>query len=40
MTGSGATVFGVFDHCVATADAARRIRAAQPEWWVKPTVIG
>ena len=40
MTGSGATVFGVFDDCVATADAARRIRAAQPEWWVKPTVIG
>ncbi|GGC62582.1 4-(cytidine 5'-diphospho)-2-C-methyl-D-erythritol kinase [Chelatococcus reniformis] len=39
MSGSGATVFGLFDDCRAAAAAARAIRVAQPAWWVKPTVL-
>lgn len=39
MSGSGATVFGLFDDCRAAARAAKSIRAAYPEWWVKPTVL-
>jgi 4-diphosphocytidyl-2-C-methyl-D-erythritol kinase len=39
MSGSGATVFGLFDDCRAAARAAKHIRGAQPGWWVKPTVL-
>ena len=39
MSGSGATVFGLFDDCRAAARAARALRAAEPGWWVKPTVF-
>jgi 4-diphosphocytidyl-2-C-methyl-D-erythritol kinase len=39
MSGSGATVFGIFDECRAAARAARALRGAQPGWWVKPTVF-
>ncbi len=39
MSGSGATVFGLFDDCRAAARAARSIRSAQPAWWVKATVL-
>jgi 4-diphosphocytidyl-2-C-methyl-D-erythritol kinase len=39
MSGSGATVFGLFDDCVAAAAAARKLQAGHPDWWVKPTVL-
>jgi 4-diphosphocytidyl-2-C-methyl-D-erythritol kinase len=39
MSGSGATVFGLYADCHAAARAARAIRAAEPGWWVKPTVL-
>jgi 4-diphosphocytidyl-2-C-methyl-D-erythritol kinase len=39
MSGSGATVFGLFDDCRAAARAARQVRGAQPGWWVKATVL-
>jgi len=39
MSGSGATVFGLFDDCRAAARAARSIRSAEPAWWVKATVL-
>jgi 4-diphosphocytidyl-2-C-methyl-D-erythritol kinase len=35
MSGSGATVFGLFDDCAGAAAAARLIRSARPGWWVK-----
>lgn len=40
MSGSGATVFGLFDTCRAAAAAARAIAAERPGWWVKPTMVG
>jgi 4-diphosphocytidyl-2-C-methyl-D-erythritol kinase len=39
MSGSGATCFGLFDDCRASAAAARAIGRAHPRWWVKATVI-
>lgn len=39
MSGSGATVFGLYGDCHEAARAARTIGAAQPGWWVKPTVL-
>ena len=39
MSGSGATVFGFFDDCHGAARAAKAIRADEPGWWVKPTVL-
>lgn len=39
MSGSGATVFGLFDDCRGAARAAARVRAARPSWWVKPTLL-
>lgn len=40
MSGSGATVFGLYDTCRAAASAAKVIAAARPDWWVKPTMLG
>lgn len=40
MSGSGATVFGVFPDWNAAALAARTITAAKPAWWVRATVLG
>ncbi|MDQ0470369.1 4-(cytidine 5'-diphospho)-2-C-methyl-D-erythritol kinase [Labrys wisconsinensis] len=40
MSGSGATVFGLFDSCRAAAAAARALRAARPGWWVATTMVG
>ena len=34
MSGSGATCFGLFADAAAAAHAARRLKAAQPGWWV------
>jgi 4-diphosphocytidyl-2-C-methyl-D-erythritol kinase len=42
MSGSGPTCFGVFDTGAAAREAAGRIAAARPGWWVVPcrTVAG
>ncbi|GJD50278.1 4-diphosphocytidyl-2-C-methyl-D-erythritol kinase [Methylobacterium crusticola] len=39
MSGSGATVFGLFAHRSRAAQAARRIAAQAPGWWVRPTLL-
>lgn len=39
MSGSGATVFGLYPDCHAAARAARSLRDAEPGWWVRPTVL-
>ena len=39
MSGSGATVFGLFDDCRGAARAAHRLREREPAWWVKATVL-
>lgn len=39
MSGSGATVFGLYDDGHAAAAAARAVKAAEPSWWVKPTSL-
>ena len=39
MSGSGATVFGLFDTCRQAVRAAKAIRSGHPDWWVKPTVL-
>jgi 4-diphosphocytidyl-2-C-methyl-D-erythritol kinase len=39
MSGSGATVFGLYDDCHAAAAAARALRARHPGYWVKPTLL-
>jgi 4-diphosphocytidyl-2-C-methyl-D-erythritol kinase len=39
MSGSGATVFGLFDDCHAAAAARQAIATAEPGWWVKATVL-
>jgi 4-diphosphocytidyl-2-C-methyl-D-erythritol kinase len=37
MSGSGATVFGIFLSIEAATGAAERIRDARPDWWVAVT---
>ena len=39
MSGSGATVFGLFDDRGASATAAKLISRARSGWWVKATVL-
>ncbi|MGY2047172.1 4-(cytidine 5'-diphospho)-2-C-methyl-D-erythritol kinase [Methylobacterium sp. JK268] len=39
MSGSGATVFGLFAHRTRAAQAARAIAAAHPGWWVRATIL-
>ncbi len=39
MSGSGATVFALFGDRHAASAAARRLRAANPRWWVVPTLL-
>ncbi len=39
MSGSGATVFGLYDDCEAAAKAAKQIRRLRPDWWVKATSL-
>ncbi|MDQ0503411.1 4-(cytidine 5'-diphospho)-2-C-methyl-D-erythritol kinase [Xanthobacter agilis] len=39
MSGSGATVFALTDTCRNAAALARRVAAARPGWWVRPTVL-
>jgi 4-diphosphocytidyl-2-C-methyl-D-erythritol kinase len=40
MSGSGATVFGIFLTMEAAGRAAERLRAERPEWWVAVTWTG
>ena len=40
MSGSGATVFGLYDTCRAAAAAGKAVSAAHPHWWVNPTMLG
>lgn len=40
MSGSGATCFALFATEAETREAAERIAAEQPDWWVSPTVLG
>jgi 4-diphosphocytidyl-2-C-methyl-D-erythritol kinase len=37
MSGSGATVFGLYEDSESAADAARAIRDLRPGWWVEAT---
>ena len=39
MSGSGATVFGLFEDRQAAVRAAKRLRAAHPGWWIAPTFL-
>lgn len=39
MSGSGATVFGLYDDCRAAGRAAKALKVRQPGWWVKPTLL-
>lgn len=39
MSGSGATVFGLFENRQAAVFAAKRLRAAHPGWWIAPTFL-
>jgi 4-diphosphocytidyl-2-C-methyl-D-erythritol kinase len=39
MSGSGATVFGLFDDSGAARRAARSLRRRLPGWWVMPTML-
>jgi 4-diphosphocytidyl-2-C-methyl-D-erythritol kinase len=40
MSGSGASCFALFDSNHAAAAAARALRPAHPNWWIRPTVLG
>lgn len=39
MSGSGATVFALFDTTAAAGAAAEALSARHPDWWVRPTVL-
>lgn len=39
MSGSGATVFALFDTAAAAAAAARSLIRARPHWWVRSTTL-
>lgn len=39
MSGSGSTVFGIFESAALTKNAAENISAAYPDWWIKPVLI-
>jgi len=40
MSGSGATVFGLFDTSAAAARAADDLRTRYGDWWVQPCILG
>jgi 4-diphosphocytidyl-2-C-methyl-D-erythritol kinase len=40
MSGSGATCFGLFETAPAARDAAERLRAAEPHWWIEAGSLG
>ena len=39
MSGSGATVFALFDTAAAAGAAGEALSARHPDWWVRPTVL-
>ena len=39
MSGSGATVFALFDTAASAEAAGRALSARHPHWWVRPTVL-
>jgi 4-diphosphocytidyl-2-C-methyl-D-erythritol kinase len=39
MSGSGATCFALYDDCTTAAAAAKALRRARPDWWVKATSL-
>lgn len=39
MSGSGATVFGLYDDYTAAIEAAKAVRRVRPEWWIKATSL-
>ena len=39
MSGSGATVFALFDTIEAAAAAGQTLSALHPGWWIRPTVL-
>jgi 4-diphosphocytidyl-2-C-methyl-D-erythritol kinase len=39
MSGSGATCFGLFESRRAAIAGAQALRAQQPSWWVRATVL-
>lgn len=39
MSGSGATVFSLFDTREAAEAAARQLASEQPDWWIIPTTL-
>ena len=39
MSGSGATVFGLYESCTAAGAATKALRRARPGWWVKGTSL-
>lgn len=39
MSGSGATIFALFDTAAAAAAASQVLATLQPHWWVRPTVL-
>lgn len=40
VSGAGPTCYGLFDSFAHATDAADRIAAAHPKWWVMPTRLG
>jgi 4-diphosphocytidyl-2-C-methyl-D-erythritol kinase len=40
MSGSGATVFGLYEDAVTAARAAEALTGAHPDWWVRATTLG
>lgn len=40
MSGSGATVFALFDSPANAAVAARRLSDSRPDWWIAPARLG
>jgi 4-diphosphocytidyl-2-C-methyl-D-erythritol kinase len=40
MSGSGATCFALFDSARAAQRAARNLRGARPQWWVRALRLG
>lgn len=39
MSGSGATVFALFDTAAAAEAAGQALTARQPNWWIRPTIL-
>lgn len=39
MSGSGATIFALFDTAEQAAEAARRLTADHPDWWVRTATL-